>query len=297
MQSRTLWMNGTMIDAAGPHVSVFDHGLLYGDGVFEGIRFYSKRAFQVEPHLARLERSAAAIRLTLPYARSEFRAAIDRVVEESPLVDGYVRLVVTRGEGPLGLDPRTCGRPNAIVLAVPLRLFGEDAARGVDVVVASTRQASADSLDPRIKSLNYLNRILARIEANDAGAAEAIMLNREGHVAEGSGDNVFVVRAQVLMTPPASDGALEGVTREAVLALARAAGIDAREVSLSAYDLFGCDEAFLTGTGAGLVPIRSVGGRRLPACPGPVFRRMESAFDALIRAETQGAPAPPREPA
>jgi branched-chain amino acid aminotransferase len=287
MPSGTIWMNGTMIDATGPHISVFDHGLLYGDGVFEGLRFYGKRAFRVEEHLARLERSAAAIRLRLPYSRSEFSAAIDRVVRDSPLADGYVRVVVTRGEGELGLDPRSCARPNAIVIAAGLRLFADDASRGVDVVIASTRQASPDALDPRIKSLNYLNRILARIEANDAGAAEAIMLNREGHLAEGSGDNVFLVRDRVLMTPPVADGALEGVTREAVLALAQSFGVETRAVSLSPYDLLACDEAFLTGTGAGLVPIRSVGGRRLTACPGPLFGQLEAAYDALIRGETR----------
>jgi branched-chain amino acid aminotransferase len=286
MKNGKLWMNGAMLDAAGPHVSVYDHGLLYGDGVFEGIRFYAKRPFRLEAHLERLERSAAAIRLDLPYPRAELSGAVLRVVAESPLADGYVRLVVTRGEGPLGLDPATCRRANAIVLAAPLRLFGDGAARGVDVVIASTRQASADALDPRIKSLNYMNRILARLEANDAGAAEAIMLNREGRVAEGTGDNVFVVQRGTLLTPPATDGALEGITRAAVLTLAREQGIDAREATLSAYDLATADEAFLTGTAAGLVPIRRVGGRPLGACPGPVFDRVERAYDALVREET-----------
>jgi branched-chain amino acid aminotransferase len=287
MQSPTIWMNGDIVDGTGAHVSALDHGLLYGDGVFEGIRFYSKCAFRLEPHLSRLERSATALRLELPYSRAELRAAIARVVERSPLADGYVRLVVTRGPGELGLDPRTCGRPSVLVLAVPLRLFGDSASEGVDVVVASTRQASADSLDPRIKSLNYLPRILARIEASDAGAAEAIMLNRQGHLAEGSGDNVFLVQSGVLLTPPVSDGALEGITRAAVLELAGPLGIEAREVSLSTYDLLTSDEAFLSGTGAGLVPIRRVGGQRLRSCPGPVFERVAAAYAALVRDETR----------
>jgi branched-chain amino acid aminotransferase len=286
MPSSTIWMNGDIVDAGAPHLSAFDHGLLYGDGVFEGIRFYGKRAFRLEAHLARLERSAAAIRLELPYSRTELRSAVERVVARTPTDDGYLRLVVTRGEGELGLDPRTCGRPNTLVLAKSLQLFGEAASRGVDVIVASTRQTAPDSVDPRVKSLNYMPRILARIEAADAGAAEAIMLNREGRVAEGTGDNVFVVHDGVLKTPPVSDGALEGITRADVLALAVANGIEAREVSLSVYDLIVSDEAFLTGTGAGLIPIRRVGGRALGACPGPLFLRLAAAFAELVREET-----------
>jgi branched-chain amino acid aminotransferase len=281
-----IWMNGRLVDADGPHVSAFDHGLLYGDGVFEGIRFYSRRAFRLEPHLQRLERSAAAIRLELPYTRADFGEAIRSVIEKTTLADGYLRLVVTRGDGELGLDPRSCRRPNAIVLAAPLRLFADGATHGVDVVIASTRQSSPDSLDPRVKSLNYLNRIMARIEASDAGASEAILLDHSGHIAEGTGDNLFVVRDGVLATPRPTDGALEGITRDVVVGLARTLGIEARETSLSPYDLVVADEAFLTGTGAGLVPIRAVGGRRLQACPGPIFRRIEAAFTALVRDET-----------
>jgi branched-chain amino acid aminotransferase len=282
-------MNGAMVDAAGPHVSIFDHGVLYGDGVFEGIRFFAKRPFRLGPHLDRLERSAAAIRLVLPWSRGDLEGAVASVVADAPMADGYVRLIVTRGPGSLGLDPRSCPRPSAFAVAVPLRLFGDDADRGVDVVVASTRQSSPDALDPRVKSLNYLNRILARIEANDAGAAEAIMLNREGRIAEGTGDNVFVVRGDVLLTPRLVDGALEGVTRDAVLWLAGRLGIAAREAPLTPYDLVTSDEAFLTGTGAGLVPIRAVGGRALRGCPGPVFQRIDRAYAALVREETEAA--------
>jgi branched-chain amino acid aminotransferase len=291
MNASRIWMNGAMVDATGPHVSIFDHGLLYGDGIFEGIRFYAKRPFRLGPHLDRLERSAAAIRLDLRWSRGDLAEAVARVVADAPMVDGYVRLVVTRGEGSLGLDPRSCARPNAFAVAVPLRLFGDDAAGGVDVIVASTRQASPDTVDPRVKSLNYLNRILARIEATDAGAAEAIMLNREGRIAEGTGDNVFVVRGDVLLTPRLADGALEGVTRDAVLWLADRLGIAAREAPLSPYDLVTSDEAFLTGTGAGMVPVRRVGGRALRACPGPVFQALDRAYAALVREETGAASA------
>jgi len=280
-----IWMNGRNIDVEEARVSIFDHGLLYGDGVFEGIRFYDRRCFRVEAHLARLERSAAAIELAMPYSRDQLRAAMDAVVARAGAPDGYLRLLVTRGEGDLGLDPRSCKRPTTIVAAAPLRVF-EGAGAGVTVIVASTRQAPADVVDPRIKSLNYLNRILARLEAVRVGADEAFMLNARGHLAEGTTDNVFVVREGTLLTPPASDGALEGITRDAVLALARELRIPAREASLGTYDLRTADEAFLVGTGAGLVPVERIDGRTLPACPGPVFARILPAFDALVRRET-----------
>ncbi len=278
-------MNGRITDAAEARVSIFDHGLLYGDGVFEGIRFYEGRSFHLDAHLARLERSAAAIALELPYTRDALRAAIEAVVLRAGAPDGYLRLLVTRGEGDLGLDPRSCKRPTTVVVAAPLRVF-ENAGAGVSVIVASIRQAPADVLDPRIKSLNYLNRLLARLESIRAGADEALMLNATGHVAEGTTDNVFVVRDGVLLTPPVGDGALEGITREAVLALAMELGIPAREASLGTYDLRAADEAFLVGTGAGLVAVRSIDGRAIASCPGPVFERIRDAFDVLVRRET-----------
>ncbi len=284
-----IWMNGRITDAADARVSIFNHGLLYGDGVFEGIRFYAGRSFRLEEHLARLERSAAAIELGLPYRRDELRAAIDAVVAHSGAPDGYVRLLVTRGEGDLGLDPRSCKRPTTVVIAAPLRVFGDAADAGVAVVVASTRQAAADVVDPRIKSLNYLNRLLARLEAIRAGADEALMLDARGHLAEGTTDNVFLARDGVLLTPPPSDGALEGITRDAVLALARGLGLPTLEASLGTYNLRAADEAFLVGTGAGLVPVRSIDGRPVPACPGPIFRRIREAFEALVRRETSAA--------
>jgi len=278
-------MNGSLTDAAGARVSVFDHGLLYGDGVFEGIRFYGGRAFHLDAHLARLERSAAAIALDLPYPRAELRAAVEAVIAHAGVPDGYLRLVVTRGEGDLGLDPRSCKRPTVFIAAAPIRLFA-GAERGVAVVVASTRQAPPDVVDARIKSLNYMNRLLARLEANRAGADEAIMLNHRGHVAEGTTDNVFVVQRGALVTPPVSDGALEGITRATVFELAGRLGVEAREASIGVYDLRTADEMFLVGTGAGLVPVRSLDGRALGACPGPVFQRIARAFDAFVRDET-----------
>jgi branched-chain amino acid aminotransferase len=283
-----IWMNGHITDVADARVSIFDHGLLYGDGVFEGIRFYAGRPFRLEPHLARLERSAAAIDLEIPYSRAALGAAIGEVIACAGAPDGYLRLLVTRGEGDLGLDPRSCKRPTTIVAAAQLRVF-ENPDVGVSVIVASTRQAPADVVDARIKSLNYLNRLLARLEAIRARADEAFMLNARGHLAEGTTDNVFVVRERVLFTPPASDGALEGITREVVLALAKDLGIETREASLGTYDLRVADEAFLVGTGAGLVPIRSIDDRPVPRCPGPFFVRIRAAFEALTRREASAA--------
>jgi branched-chain amino acid aminotransferase len=283
-----IWMNGRITDPAEARVSIFDHGLLYGDGVFEGIRFFGGRPFRLEAHLARLERSAAAIELDLPFPRDALRAAIEAVIDRTGAPEGYLRLLVTRGEGDLGLDPRSCRHPTTVVAAAPLRVF-DDAGAGVSVVVASTRQAPCDVVDARIKSLNYLNRLLARLEAVRAGADEAFMLNAQGKLAEGTTDNVFLVRDGVLLTPPASDGALEGITREVVLGLARQLGIPSLETSLGTYDLRAAEEAFLVGTGAGLVPIRTIDGRAVARCPGPIFGRIRDAFDALVRRETAAA--------
>ena len=284
-----IWMNGRLTEPDEARVSVFDHGLLYGDGVFEGIRFYSGRPFRLEAHLARLERSASAIALELPHGRVALASAIAAVIGRAGTGDGYIRLIVTRGAGALGLDPRSCGAPTTLVLAAPLRVF-ERAHEGVAVIVASTRQAAPDAVDARIKSLNYMNRLLAKLEANRAGADEAFMLNAQGHLAEGTTDNAFLVRDGVLLTPPASDGALEGITRQAVLAIAGSLGIPAREASLGTYDLRTADEAFLVGTAAELVAIRSIDGRRVPSCPGPVFKRIVPAFEELVRRETRDAP-------
>jgi branched-chain amino acid aminotransferase len=278
-------MNGRMTTSAEAHVSIFDHGLLYGDGVFEGIRYYGKHPFRLDAHLTRLEHSARAIDLAIPYAMDALTEAVSAVVAGSDSEDGYVRIVVTRGTGDLGLDFRSCERATLFVVAAPLRLFDGARERGIDVILASTRQASLDMVDPRIKSLNYLNRLLARIEANRAHAAEAIMLNARGTVAEGTTDNVFIVRSGILRTPPVSDGALEGITRGIVMDLASGCGVAVRQESIAPFDLFTAEEVFLTGTAAGMVPVRSTGGRSVRECPGPVFRRLESAFDSLVRGE------------
>jgi len=280
-------MNGELIDPAQARVSVFDHGLLYGDGVFEGLRFYGRRIFRLDAHLARLVASARAIGLVLPYALTELRAGLAAVIAAQESDDGYLRLVLTRGIGDLGLNPRSCARGQAFILTGAVVTIDASARRGAGVVIASTRQSSPDQLDPRIKSLNYLPRILARLEANRAGADEAIMLNQAGLIAEGTADNVFLVRGGTLLTPPVTDGALEGVTRGAVLALARTLDIPHAVASLAPLDLRTADEGFLTGTATELVPIASVDGTALPGpVPGPVFTRLAAAFDALVRAES-----------
>ncbi|MEW6332213.1 MAG: branched-chain-amino-acid transaminase [Pseudomonadota bacterium] len=287
MNEPLCWLNGELLPARAACVPVLDHGLLYGDGVFEGIRFYHGRAFRLAAHLDRLERSATAIRLMLPYERHALSAAVDATIAACGMSEGYLRLVVTRGAGRLGLDPVSCRQPNVFIIADELALVSEPVrAQGARVIIAATRRIAADALDPRIKSLNYLNHILARLEASQAGVDEAILLNAQGRVAEGTADNVFVVRDGVLLTPPVGDGALEGITRAAVLELAAAGGIPWAERSLGTFDLYTAEECFLTGTGAELIPVREVDGRAVGACPGPVFRRLRVAFHGLVERET-----------
>jgi len=282
------WMDGRVTPAGEAKVAVTDHGLLYGDGVFEGIRFYGRRPFRLTAHLDRLDASARALLLDLPYPPAALETAVRDTIAASGFEAGYLRLVVTRGPGALGLDPRSCPRPTVFIVADRLDMI-DDAARrcGARLIVAATRRLPADGLDPRIKSLNYLNAILARIEANQAGADEAILLNAAGRVAEGTADNVFVVRAGALLTPPVSEGALEGVTRNLMLELAAACGVAARETPLTSYDLHTADECFLTGTGAELIPVAQIDGRPMRQCPGPVFERLQAAFRETIRTETR----------
>ncbi len=283
MPNAVCWMEGRILPLDQAKVPVLDHGLLYGDGVFEGIRFYHGQPFLLPAHLERLRDSARAIALEYPWSREEMAVVIADTIRAYGAADGYIRLIVTRGSGSLGIDPRSCGAPRLLVIADTLQMVGEKLRReGARVVIASTRRLPPDGLDPRIKSLNYLNHILARIEANRAGADEAILLNGQGRVTEGSADNLFIARDGILLTPPVSDGALAGVTRGLVLDLARNLGADAREQSLTPYDLHTADECFLTGTGAELIPVREVDGRPLDPCPGPWFTKLEQAFGRHI---------------
>ncbi|MEJ2346197.1 MAG: branched-chain-amino-acid transaminase [Gammaproteobacteria bacterium] len=277
------WIGGELMPAEKARVSVMDHGLLYGDGVFEGIRFYGGRAFLLEEHLRRLADSARAIALALPWSSAQLTTIVKDVIRAYGSPDGYLRILVTRGRGPLGINPASCGTPELIVIADRLAMVDEAArAQGIRAIIASTRRLPADGLDPRVKSLNYLNHILARTEANHAGVEEALMLNARGQVAEGTADNVFIVRDGALRTPPVTDGALAGITRGLVIRLARELGIEVQESSLAPYDLYTADECFLTGTGAELIPVREVDGRALGYCPGPVFEKLSQSFAAAI---------------
>ena len=278
------WIGGQVLPLDQARVSVTDHGLLYGDGVFEGIRFYGGKAFMLAAHLERLADSAQAIALPVPWSRDELSVIVQGVIDAFDAPEGYLRVVVTRGPGALGINPASCKEPELIVMASQLHMVDEQArSAGIRAIIASTRRLPPDGLDPRIKSLNYLNHILARIEANRSGAEEALMLNQQGYVAEGTADNVFIARGGKLLTPPTCDGALAGITRGLVLELAKADGIDARETRLAPYDIYTADECFLTGTGAELIPVREVDGRELAHCAGPIFQRIAGLFLSATR--------------
>jgi len=257
-----IYIDGKFYPEEEAKISVFDHGLLYGDGVFEGIRAYEGRVFKLEEHLRRLEDSAQAILLKIPLDRDQMRAAVLETCKRNKMKSGYLRLVVTRGKGYLGLSPDRCKKPTIIIIASELELYPEKYYReGLRVVTVPTWRNSPAALDPSIKSLNYLNNILAKIEGQQAGAQEVIMLNPHGLVAECSGDNIFIIRDQVLITPKLSSGALNGITRNTVLEIAREAGWKTREDDVRRYDLFTAEEMFLTGTGAEVIPVVEVDGR------------------------------------
>jgi branched-chain amino acid aminotransferase len=282
-----IYIDGQWHPREAAKVSVFDHGLLYGDGVFEGIRIYNRRIFRLEAHLDRLYASALALALTIPLTREQMAATVREAVRRNRQEDGYIRLVVTRGAGDLGIDPRTCPQPSVIIIVTDIRVYPRELyAAGVKVVTSATRQVSHEAFDPRVKSLNYLKNILAKIDAQRAGAQEAIMLNSAGFIAECTADNLFVVRRGGLLTPSPQDGALEGVTRGAVLELAAEAGIEAGEAHLTRYDVYTADECFLTGTGAEVMPVVELDGRPIAdGTPGPLTRRLTDAFHALVRHE------------
>lgn len=283
------WINGEVIPAQQASVSVFDHGFLYGDGIFEGIRFYNKRVFRLPLHMARLKRSARALQLDIPLDDAAFEAAIYATINAFPLADGYLRVVVTRGVGALGINPANCAKPAVIIIADKLTMVGdEERNRGIRAIIAATRRMTPDRLDPRIKSLNYLNAIQAKMEANYAGVEEAILLNERGFVTEGSAMNIFVAREGAIYTPPATEGALQGVTRGTVLEVAKELGIPAFETVLTSYDLFTADECFFTGTGAKLIPIREIDGRKMATCPGDIYLKLLAGFNALVARETSG---------
>ncbi|YCM45909.1 branched-chain-amino-acid transaminase [Verrucomicrobiaceae bacterium 227] len=285
--SRKIWLDGKVVDEAEAKISVFDHGLLYGDGIFEGIRFYEGRVFRLTEHIERLYLSAKALLLKMPWTLEEICQATLETIRANGLRDGYIRLVVTRGVGDLGLNPYLCPKPSMFIIASGISLYpAELYEKGLEVVTCATRRPTPGSLSPQVKSLNYLNNIMAKIEALKAGAKEGLMLNEQGYVAECTGDNVFIVKKGEVLTPPVSDGSLDGITRQVIFDLCDELGIKIREASLTRYDLYTAEESFLTGTAAETIPMvkldeREIGG----GTPGPVSLRLIEAFRKLVRSE------------
>jgi branched-chain amino acid aminotransferase len=283
-----VWLDGRVMDGRDARVPVSDHGLLYGDGVFEGIRAYAGRVFRLDDHLARIAVSASAIALDLPGGTRALREIVLETLRAFGRPDAYVRLIVTRGDGALGVDPASCPTPRTICIVDEVALYARATLeRGLALRTVSQRRPSPDVLDPRVKSLNYLPSVLAKHEARSAGADEALLLNGAGQVAEAAVANVFVLRGGELATPPASDGALEGITRRSLLELAPELGLRAVERTLGRVDLLGADEVLLSGTGVGVVPVRSLDGRAIAdGQPGPITEKLRLAF--LERARREG---------
>lgn len=281
-----IFIDGKYYGERDAKVSVFDHGLLYGDGIFEGIRAYNGRVFKLKEHIDRLFCSAKSLLLEIPMDRKKIAAAVVETCRRNKLRDGYIRLVVTRGVGTLGLNPNRCKNPSIIIIAGKIQLYPPAYyQRGMEIITVPTVRNVHSALNPAIKSLNYLNNILAKIEANNSGCEEAIMLNAQGFVAECTGDNIFIVSEKRLITPPLSAGALYGITRRVVMELARESGLEVCEADLTRHELFNADECFLTGTGAELVPVVKIDGRVIgTGKPGPVTKQLVTQYHALTNA-------------
>ena len=283
--SRQIYINGKLVPKAEATVSVFDHGLLYGDGVFEGLRSYSGKVFRLEEHVRRFFESALAICLEIPMSEAEMCKAINDTLAINEIQDGYIRAIVTRGCGTLGLDPDLCKNPQVIIIADSVSLYPDELyEKGLEIITASTIRNHPAALSPRIKSLNYLNNIMAKIEGKQAGCVEALMLNHKGEVAECTGDNIFLVRNGVLMTPPLDAGILGGVTRDAVIEIAQEAGTEVQVTSLTRHDVFVADECFLTGTAAEVISVVKVDARTIgTGKPGPMTLDLKERFHRLTR--------------
>jgi branched-chain amino acid aminotransferase len=287
----SIYLNGQFLDDKDKAlISLYEHGFLYGDGVFEGIRAYNGRVFRMRDHMDRLYKSARSILIEIPHGREELNGILLETVRRTGLNDAYIRLVVSRGPGDLGIDPRKCARAHVYIIAGGIRLYPEEKYRdGLRTIVCSTRRNRPDALNPQIKTLNYLNNIMGKIETIRAGVDEGIMLNDAGYVTEGTADNIFAVRDGRLATPPTHVGILEGITRRVIFELCREKGIDCAERILVVHDLYSADELFLCGTGAELIPVVEVDGRRVgDGRPGPVFQRLLGLFRE--RTQTDGVP-------
>ena len=282
-----IYMNNNLVDASEATVSVFDHGLLYGDGIFEGIRLYDSCVFKLDEHLERLEYSAKAIMLEMPWSRQQIADAVCETCRANDLKDGYIRLVVTRGVGSLGLSIKNCDQPQLIIIADKIQLYPQEFYDNcLKIITVPTRRSNPAALPPAVKSLNYLNNILAKIEAQHLGYHEAIMLNDQGYIAECTGDNVFIVHKGELITPAASSGALKGITRDTALAIAEELGIPWREANMTRYDVWVAEEVFLTGTAAEIVPIVEIDARVIgDGKPGPITAQFLESFHRRVSVE------------
>ena len=287
MTQQLIYLNGEFVEKENAKISVYDHGFLYGDGIFEGIRVYNGNIFRLQEHIERLYESALSIMLVIPMKIEEMMGAVVETVRKNELRDAYIRLVISRGDGDLGLDPRSCKRANIVIIVEQLRLFPQELYEtGLKIVTVPTRRNKPDALNPKIKSLNYLNNVMVRMEASMAGVSEALMLNSEGYVTEGSGDNIFLVKKGVIYTPPTYLGALDGITRQAIMDIARELGYVVKEEPFTRHDVYIADEVFLTGTAAEVISVSEVDARVIrDGKPGPVTKQLLEEFRRYVQVD------------
>ncbi|OAJ72567.1 branched-chain amino acid aminotransferase [Brevibacillus sp. SKDU10] len=285
MTQQLIYLNGEFVEKENAKISVYDHGFLYGDGIFEGIRVYNGNIFRLQEHIERLYESALSIMLVIPMKIEEMMDAVVETVRKNELRDAYIRLVISRGDGDLGLDPRSCKRANIVIIVEQLRLFPQELYEtGLKIVTVPTRRNKPDALNPKIKSLNYLNNVMVRMEASMANVSEALMLNSEGYVTEGSGDNIFLVKKGVIYTPPTYLGALDGITRQAIMDIARELGYVVKEEPFTRHDVYIADEVFLTGTAAEVISVSEVDARVIrDGKPGPVTKQLLEEFRRYVQ--------------
>ena len=280
-----VWLNGELLPQSQAKVSVYDHGFLYGDGIFETLRAYGGKVFRLEDHLERLDKSARAIYLEMPWQREELAAAIQKTMEANKIQEGYIRISISRGEGPLGLDPKVCPTPTVVVMAKEIAPYPvEYREKGVEIALVSVRRNIPEALSPQIKSMNFLNNILAKVEASQRGAFEGIMLNQEGYLTEGTVSNLFLVQQGKLLTPPASAGVLEGITRQVVIEAAEKLQIPFQEINLTRYDLYNAQEVFLTNSSLEVMPVTKADGRPIAnGLPGTITQQLAREYKNFIR--------------